>query len=141
MNLASKLESVVASEERSGLSMLEVLIALVVLGIIVTLYTHTSRIAQRTTGASIDWIQEGVVIEKTVENLRIGHTLDRLQTFDSSWTDNSSQFVIHVSAKGEAPNPADFAAIPTANLAVMTISARRSTFRDSVVVKTVLWVP
>lgn len=126
---------------RLGLSMLEVLIALVMLGIIATLYAQSSRIAQRTTGKSVDWVQEGTVIEKTVENLRIGHSLATLQSFDSAWTDKSGQFPIQVTAKGAPADPAEFKNTPTSNLAVMTISARRDAYKDSVVVKTVLWIP
>ncbi|MBK9575631.1 MAG: type II secretion system protein [Fibrobacterota bacterium] len=126
---------------RTGLSLLEVLIALVVLGIIAAFFAQSSTIAQRTTGRSVDWVQEGTVIEKTVENLQVGHTLARLRGFDSSWTDISGQFPIQVTAKGAKPDSAAFGKVPTSNLALMTISARRATYKDSVVVKTVMWVP
>ncbi|HNY29988.1 MAG TPA: prepilin-type N-terminal cleavage/methylation domain-containing protein [Fibrobacteria bacterium] len=128
-------------KHRNGLSMLEVLIALVVLGLVVAFFAQASHITQRTTGRAVDWIQEGTVIEKTVENLRVGHTLDRLRTFDSSWTDHSGQVAIQVTARGAVPDPAAFGDVPTSNLALMTISARRTAYKDSVVVTTVMWVP
>ncbi len=121
--------------------MLEVLIALVVLGIIAMLFAQTSRISQRTAGKSVDWVQEGVAIEKTVENLRIGHGLEDLRNMDSSWTDHSASFPIQMSTKGEVPNIVDYGAIPVERLAVVTISARRTSYQDSVVVKSILWVP
>jgi len=121
--------------------MLEVLIALVILGIVATLFGQSSWIAQRTSGKSVDWVQEGIVVEKTIENLRIQHTLARLQTLDSSWTDQTGQYAVQVRAKGSAPLAAECPGYPVSNLARMTISARRTTYKDSVVVTTFLWVP
>jgi len=124
-----------------GLTMLEVLIALVILGIIATLFAQTSRISQQTSGKSADWVQEGIAIEKTIENLRIGHTLQVLQSLDSAWVDSTGQFPIQVSAKGSQPDPANFPGYSVSNLSLMTISARRPSYLDSIVVTTFLWVP
>lgn len=129
-------------KRRNGLTMLEVLIALVVLAIIATLFGQTTRIAQKTSGKSVDWMQEGIVIEKTLENLRIGHTLATLRQMDSGpWTDSSGQYHVVVKAVGTTPTDADCPGYPVSNLAGMTVTARRRDFRDSVVVKTFLWVP
>jgi len=126
---------------RTGLTMLEVLIALVILGIIATLFAQSSRVAQRTSGKSVDWVQEGILIEKTLENLRVGHTLDRLRNIDSSWTDQTGQYQVAVTAKGATPTAADCPGYPVSNLARMTIIARRNSMQDSVLVNTFLWVP
>jgi len=127
--------------ERHGLTMLEVLIALVILGIIATLFGQSSWIAQKSSGKSVDWVQEGIVIEKTIENLRIGHTLIGLQTLDSTWTDRTGQYALLLTAKGSAPLAAECPGYPVANLARIAICARRTTTNDSLAVTTFLWVP
>ena len=124
-----------------GLTMLEVLIALVILGIIATLFAQSSRISQQTSGRSVDWVQEGIALEKAIENLRVGHTLTGLQTLDSAWTDSTGQFPVQLTAVGAKPDPANYPGYSVSNLSLMTISARRPSYRDSVVVTTFLWVP
>ena len=49
-----------------GFSVLEVLIALILLGVISVIYVQTTRFSQKNTGKSIDWQAEGVVVEKTI---------------------------------------------------------------------------
>jgi prepilin-type N-terminal cleavage/methylation domain-containing protein len=127
--------------ERHGLTMLEVLIALVILGIIATLFGQSSWIAQKSSGKSVDWVQEGIVIEKTIENLRIGHTLSGLQTLDSTWTDQTGQYSVLMTAKGSAPLAAECPGYPVSNLARIAICARRTSAHDSIAVTTFLWVP
>lgn len=128
-------------KRHGGLTMLEVLIALVILGIIAMLFGLSTRLAQKNSGKSVDWVQEGIVIEKTIENLRIGHTLDTLRKMDSSWADSTGQYKILVNAKGTTPAAADCPGYPVSNLAKMVITAKRPTIQDSVVVTTFIWIP
>lgn len=128
-------------KQRSGLTMIEVLIALVILGVIATLYAQTSRISQKLSGRSTDWDQEGVAIEKTIENLRLRGDLDRLRTIDSSWQDNSGQYAIDLSLKGSTPTTADCPGYPVQRLARVSVAARRKSQTDSVVVTTFVLVP
>lgn len=121
--------------------MLEVLVALVILGVIATLYAQTSRISQKLSGRSTDWDQEGVAIEKTIENLRLRGDLDRLRTIDSSWQDLRGQYAVDLRLKGATPTAADCPGYPVQRLARVSVVAGRKSQRDSVVVTTFVLVP
>lgn len=126
---------------RFGLTMLEVLIALAILGVIATIFAQTSRNAQKITGKSENWDQEGIVIEKTIENLRVDYSLARLRNLESTWVDTKGQFAISISVKGSTPSAADCPGYPVARLAKISLTARRSTTKDSIVATTFLLVP
>lgn len=124
-----------------GLSMLEVLIALVILGIVSVAYMQTTRFAQKNTVKSIDWQAEASVVEKAIENLRTGHTVAQLQMFDSSWTDTTQGALrIQVRARGGIPPASVANGFPADRLAQITVVAKRTSYQDSMSVTTYLWV-
>jgi len=124
-----------------GLTMLEVLIALVVLGVIATIYAQTSRNAQKMSGRSENWDQEGIAIEKTLENLRVDYTLPLLRAMESTWVDRKGQFAITIRVKGSEPVAADCPGYPVTRLAKMVLVAKREAVADSLVATTFLLVP
>jgi prepilin-type N-terminal cleavage/methylation domain-containing protein len=126
---------------RFGLTMLEVLVALVILGVIVTLYAQSSSISRKLSGRSTDWDQEGIAIEKTIENLRLRTDLARLRTIDSSWRDSTGQYAIDLTVKGATPTEGDCPGYPVQRLARVSILAHRRSQRDSVAVTTYVLVP
>lgn len=121
--------------------MMEVLIALAILGVIATIFAQTSRNAQKITGKSENWDQEGVVIEKTIENLRVGYSLAKLRSLDCTWVDQKGQFAISITAKGSTPLAADCPGYPVTRLAKLALTARRTSTKDSIVATTFLLVP
>lgn len=121
--------------------MMEVLIALAILGVIATIFAQTSRNAIKITGKSENWDQEGIVIEKTIENLRVDYSLARLRAMDTTWTDQKGQFAISISVKGSTPTAADCPGYPVTRLAKMVLTARRASTKDSLVATTFLLVP
>ncbi len=126
---------------RRGMSLLEVMIALVLLGVISVIFLQTTRFSQMNTGKSIDWQAESVVIEKTIENLRVGHTVSGLQSMDSSFVDSTQGTIrIHCRVKGGVPPSGVTQDFPPSRIAQVTVTARRTSFDDSVVVTTYLWL-
>lgn len=121
--------------------MMEVLIALAILGVIATIFAQTSRNAQKITGKSENWDQEGVVIEKTIENLRVGYSLAKLRSLDCTWVDQKGQFAISITVKGSTPLAADCPGYPVTRLAKLALTARRTSTKDSIVATTFLLVP
>lgn len=126
---------------RAGLTMMEVLVALVVLGVVVTIFAQTSRIATRMTGRSMSWDQEGIALEKTIEHLRTDYTLPELRNMNSSWVDGKGQYPIAIKVKGSTPTAADCPGYPVARLAKVELVARRTTIADSIAVTTFILVP
>lgn len=130
-----------APANRPGMSMVEVLIALVLLGIISVVFLQTTRFSQKNTGKAIDWQAESVVIEKTIENLRVGHTVSGLQVMDSSFVDTTQGTLrIHCRVKGGVPPSSVTQDFPPSRIAQVTVTAKRVSFDDSVVVTTYLWL-
>jgi prepilin-type N-terminal cleavage/methylation domain-containing protein len=123
-----------------GFSILEVLIALILLGVISAIYVQTTRFSQKNTGRSIDWQAEGVVIEKTFEHFRTGYTLKQLQTFQGSWTDSTGKVKIAVRATGGIPPASVCKGACPEQLAQVTVQAKRENFPDSISITAYLWV-
>lgn len=125
-----------------GFSLLEVLVALVLLGLISGIYMYTSHASQRNTGKSVDWQAESVAIEKAVELLRHGHSLAQVQDFESTWVDNSSRMNIRVLAKGEKPVPSVCNCTTPERLAKVSVSAFRENVPkpDTLSIVTYLWL-
>jgi prepilin-type N-terminal cleavage/methylation domain-containing protein len=134
------MESRPRSAVAKGFSLLEVLVALVLLGLITGLYMYTSHASQKNTGQSVDWQAEGVAIEKAIELLRTGHTLGQVQNFDSTWTDNSSRLEIEVHAKGGKPDASVCKGFDPDKLAKVTVRAHRTTSTDTLSITTYLWL-
>ena len=93
------------------------------------------------TGKSENWDQEGIAIEKTLENLRVDHTLPALRSMDTSWVDRKGQFAITLRVKGSEPTAADCPGYPVTRLAKMVLVAKRESAKDSLVATTFLLVP
>ena len=124
-----------------GLSIIEVLIALAILGIVSVAYMQTTRFAQQNTTKSIDWQAEASAVEKAIENLRTGHTVAQLQMLDSSWIDTTQGTIrVQVRARGGIPPASVANGFPADRLAQITVVAKRTTYQDSMSVTTYLWV-
>jgi prepilin-type N-terminal cleavage/methylation domain-containing protein len=125
-----------------GFSLLEVLVALVLLGLISGIYMYTSHASQKNTGKSVNWQAESVAIEKAVELLRSGHTLGQVQHFDSSWIDNTSRMNIDVTAIGDFPpdSVCQKYGVDQKKLAQVTITAKRTTASEGLTITTYLWL-
>lgn len=128
------------SPSKHGFSLLEVLIALVILGMISAIYMYTSHSSQKNTGKSVDWQIESVVIEKTIERLRTGYTLAQIQNFKGDWIDSSSRIKIHVTAIGGIPPAIVCVGFDPNKLAQISVTAKRENFNDSLSITTYLWV-
>jgi len=122
-----------------GFSLLEVLVALILLGIITAIYMRTSHYSQKNTGRSVDWQAESAVIEKTIERLRTGHTLAQVQNFDTSFIDSSNRINIHVVAEGRFPPASACVGFDSSKLAKVSVQAWRETNKDSISITTYLW--
>jgi|GEM_PF-1183468 prepilin-type N-terminal cleavage/methylation domain-containing protein len=122
-----------------GFNLMEVMIALIVLGVISVIYLQMSRYSQKNTGKSIDWQSESVLIEKTIENLRTGHTTSGLRSLDSSWVDSTNSATDSLTVQGSAPDPS-FCGNYCDSLAQITVKAKRPNFNDSITITTYLFV-
>lgn len=126
---------------RRGMSLLEVMIALVLLGVISVIFLQTTRFSQKNTGKSIDWQAESVVIEKTIENLRVGHTVSMLQKMDSSFVDTTQGSIrVNCRVKGGIPPSSVTMGFPANRIAQVTVTAKRTSFNDSITISTYLWL-
>ena len=123
---------------RRGLTLMEVMIALVILALTSSVYMVTSRFSQKNTGKATDWQAESVAIEKTVERLRLIHSVSVLRSDSSTWIDSTSKVGIVVHVKGDAPS-ASVCANYCDSVAMMTITAKRASFNDSIAVTTYLF--
>jgi len=130
----------IPTHRKSGFSVMEVLVALVVLGIFATIYAQTSQLSQKNTGKSTDWQLEGTVVEKTIESLRTGHSLQELQHADSSWIDSTGRVKVSVSLKGGIPPSSVCDGFSPEQLAQISLVARRQGFDDSLSITTYVWV-
>lgn len=121
--------------------MLEVLVAAVLLGLVAVVYTRTTLFAQKNVTRGIDWQAEASAIEKAVENLRVGHSINRLQTIDSSWTDTTQGTLrIQVHVKGAVPPPDVVGGMAALQVARIDVVARRTSWPDSLMISTYVWV-
>lgn len=124
-----------------GLSIIEVLVALVILGVISVIYMQTTRYAQKNAGKGIDWQAESVVVEKTIENLRVGYTVSQLQALNTSTIDSTQgRLRIRVKVKGGVPPASIATSFSSDKLAQVTVTAKRESFDDSITVTTYLWI-
>lgn len=126
---------------KRGMSLLEVMIALVLLGVISVIFLQTTRFSQQNTGKSIDWQAESVVIEKTIENLRVGHTVSQLQKMDSTFVDKTQGAVkVNCRIQGAIPAGNVTMGFPANRIAQVTVTAKRSGYDDSITISTYLWL-
>lgn len=126
---------------RRGISIIEVLMALVILGVISVVYLQSTRYAQENTNKGVDWQAESVVIEKTLENLRVGYTVTQLQALNTSTIDTTQgKLRIRVNVQGTKPPSSVAVGFSPDRLAQVTVTAKRESFHDSISVTTYLWV-
>ncbi|HOX51283.1 MAG TPA: type II secretion system protein, partial [Fibrobacteria bacterium] len=74
---------------RRAFSMIEVMVALVILGIVVAIFLQTNKYSTRNQGKTRNWTSEAAVLEKTVETLRTDYSVTELQGMSRSWIDSS----------------------------------------------------
>jgi prepilin-type N-terminal cleavage/methylation domain-containing protein len=125
-----------------GLSLIEVMMALVVLGIVTMIFFQTTKYSGSNQKKTRDWTAEAAVIEKTMEGLRSDYSMTQLQALSLDRTDSSQGGKkIHVTARGTVPSTSvvgtDF---PADMLAQVVVSAWRSGEKDTLTVSTLLWV-
>jgi prepilin-type N-terminal cleavage/methylation domain-containing protein len=126
-----------------GLTLLEVMIALVILGLIASVYLVTSRMSQKNTGKSTDWQVESVAIDKTVERLHLIQNLSTLRGYRDSLTDSTSKLLVDVTVRGSTPSAVVCGSFcgggGSGGVAEISIKAKRRNFSDSIVVTTYLF--
>jgi type II secretory pathway pseudopilin PulG len=125
--------------------MIEVMMALVILGIVTAIFFQTSTYSTKNQGKTRSWEGEAQVMEKTVEGLRSGYTLTQLQSLSTSWTDSSQGGTKYqVSVQGAlAPDSVANAStppFPTNMLAQMSVTVKKVGDTDSLKAATLLWV-
>ncbi|MBK9576649.1 MAG: prepilin-type N-terminal cleavage/methylation domain-containing protein [Fibrobacterota bacterium] len=125
--------------KRRGLSLMEVLIALVLLGIISLIFLRTSTTSIRNTGKAMDWQLETVVIEKTVENLRRCQSAAHLRSIDSQAYDRTGDVSVSVHVLGAPPPSGTCPGFPCDSLAQITVTAKRDAYPDSLSITTFLF--
>lgn len=131
-----------AGAERRGLSLLETMMALVVLGVAISLFFQTTRFAQRNAGKSEDWQLECAAMEKAIERLRGDHTVTQLQSMDSSWIDSSQGVGVAMRCVGGVAPSSIATTFPAELLAQLRLTARRAidTASAPLEIVTLVWV-
>lgn len=126
---------------RRGMSMIEVMVALVILGVVITIFFQTSKYSTRNQGKTRSWTAEAAVLEKTVEGLRSDSSMTTLQSMNASWIDSSQGGAkIQVTVVGSLPPSTVATTFPANMLAQLQITVKKLTESDSLCVTTVLWV-
>lgn len=118
---------------------MEVLIALVVLGIVTMIFFQTTTFSLRNIGRSSNWQQEEVVVEKTIERLRMVRSASHLKALDSTGADRTSGIPIQVRVKGNIPAASVCAGFACDSLAQITVVAKRANSKDSLRISTYIF--
>ena len=69
---------------RRGFSMIEMMVALVILGIVIQIFFQTTKYSSQNQGKTRDWTAESAVLEKTMEGLRTDYSMTQLQGLSRS---------------------------------------------------------
>ncbi|MEN9308129.1 MAG: hypothetical protein RL173_2061 [Fibrobacterota bacterium] len=126
---------------RKGLSLIEVMMALVILGIVTQIYFQTTKFSSKNQGKTRSWTSEAAVVEKTMEALRSDYTMPVLQSMNKSWIDSSQGTArIAVSVRGSVPATSMTTGFPSEMLANMTVRAWKVGEKDTLAITAVLWV-
>lgn len=126
---------------RRGFSLIEVMMALVILGVVITIFFQTSKMSTKNQGKTRNWTGESAVLEKTVEGLRTDYSMTALQALSTSWVDSSqgsAKFAVTV--RGSVAPPEIATTFPATMLAQVFVSVKKVGDTDSLAVTTVLWV-
>ena len=127
----------------AGLSLIEVMMALVVLGIVTMIFFQTSKYSGSNQKKTRNWTAEAAVIEKTMESLRSDYSMTQLQALSLSLTDSSQGGArIKVTARGSVPSGSvatDFH-FPADMLAQVVVSANKVGDPDTLTISALLWV-
>jgi|ERR1035437_2596839 prepilin-type N-terminal cleavage/methylation domain-containing protein len=127
--------------ERKGFSLIEVMMALVILGIVMAIFFQTSKYSTSNQGKTRSWEGEAAVMEKTVEDLRSDYNMTQLQSLSSSWTDSSQGGAKYlVSVHGSVAPDSIATGFPPSMLAQMVVTVKKAGDTDSLKAATVLWV-
>lgn len=125
----------------AGLSLIEVLMALVVLGIVTMIFFQTTKFSGSNQKKTRNWTAESAVIEKTMENLRSDYSMTQLQSLYLSLTDSSQGGAkIKVTARGSVPSSAIATGFPADMLAQVVVSAAKVGEKDTLTISALLWV-
>ena len=123
------------------MSLIEVMVALVILGIVTQIFFQTTKYSQANQGKTRDWTAESAVIEKTIEGLRSDYTMTTLQGLSKSWVDSSQGSAkIAVAVRGSIPPTSVATGFPPEMLAQVRVSVMRVGDKDTLSVTTILWV-
>jgi prepilin-type N-terminal cleavage/methylation domain-containing protein len=126
---------------RRGFSLIEVMMALVILGIVISIFYQTSKYSTRNQGKTRSWEGEAAVMETTVEGLRTGYSMTQLQNLSSSWTDSSQGGTRYgVTVKGSVAPDSVATTFPANMLAQVVITVKKAGDSDSLMASTILWV-
>jgi prepilin-type N-terminal cleavage/methylation domain-containing protein len=124
---------------RKGFSLMEVMIALVILGIAVSVFFRVTTMSQKNVTKGRSWQVEADLVERTIESLRSDSTIPSLQAMNTTWIDSSMGEKIKLHVVGDRASESVAPDFPRDMVAQMTITAMRVGAPDSVTVSTVLW--
>lgn len=126
---------------RNGLSLIEVMMALVILGIVTQIYFQSTKYSTQNQGKTRSWTAEAAVVEKTMESLRSDYSMPLLQSMNKSWIDSSQgSSRIAVSVRGSVPSSGMTSGFPPEMLAQMVVRAWKVGEKDTLAITAVLWV-
>ncbi len=126
---------------RRGLSLIEVMMALVVLGIVTMIFFQTTKYSGSNQGKTRNWTAEAAVIEKTMEGLRTDYSMTQLQSLKMSRIDSSQGGSgVFVKASGSIAPSAIATGFPPDMLAQVVVSACRVGDKDTLTISALLWV-
>jgi prepilin-type N-terminal cleavage/methylation domain-containing protein len=124
---------------RKGFSLMEVMIALVILGLAVEIFFRITSMSQKNVSKGRSWQLEADLVEKTIESMRSDSTIPSLQTMNRQWIDSSMGEKVSLHVVGDQASAEIAPDFPRDMVAQMTITACRVGSTDSVTVSTVLW--
>jgi prepilin-type N-terminal cleavage/methylation domain-containing protein len=122
-----------------GFSLIEVMMALVILGIALEIFFRTTSMAQKNNAAGRDWQLETTVVERTIERLRIDSTVTALQNMNLSWIDSSMGQKVQLIAVGSVASNNVAPDFPADMVAQVSIKAIRIGMTDTTAVTAVIW--
>lgn len=126
---------------RRAFSLIEVMVALVVLGIVIAIFFQTNKISTKNQGKTRSWTSEAAVLEKTVETLRTDYTVTELQGMSKTWVDSSQGGAkFNVAVVGSVASSTIATGFPPTMLAQVVVTVKKPGDTDSLSVTTVLWV-